>query len=124
VPVVSGFGRLCPVRHFAFINFDDPTYVTRNRHVTGGLTKDNLRWAFTATEGANWFPLTWISMMADVQLFGAGAGPQHVTNVLIHAASTLLLFWLMKRMTGATFPVLRWPFSSRCIRSTWNRSPG
>lgn len=93
-----------PVRHFDFINIDDPTYVTRNHHVTGGLTKDNVRWAFTATEGANWFPLTWISMMADVQLFGAGAGPQHVTNVLIHAASTLLLFWLMKRMTGATFP--------------------
>jgi len=93
-----------PVRRFDYINFDDPTYVTRNRHVTGGLTTDNLRWAFTATAGANWFPLTWISMMADVQLFGAGAGPQHVTNVLIHAASTLLLFWVLKRLTGATFP--------------------
>jgi len=97
-------GVYAPVRHFDFVNFDDPTYVTRNRHVTGGLTRDNLRWAFTATEGGNWFPLTWISMMADVQLFGPGAGPQHVTNVVIHAASTLLLFWLLKRLTGATFP--------------------
>jgi tetratricopeptide (TPR) repeat protein len=93
-----------PVRHFDFVNFDDPVYVILNRHVTGGLTWNNLRWAFTATEGANWFPLTWISMMADVQLFGRGAGPQHVTNVLIHAASTLLLFWLLKSLTGAVFP--------------------
>jgi len=93
-----------PVRHFDFIDLDDPTYVTRNRHVVSGITAENLRWAFTGTAGANWFPLTWISMMADVQLFGTGAGPQHVTNVSIHAASTLLLFWILKRLTGETFP--------------------
>jgi tetratricopeptide (TPR) repeat protein len=93
-----------PVRHFDYVNFDDPTYVTRNRHVTGGLTGDDLHWAFTGTAGANWFPLTWISMMADIQFFGMGAGPQHTTNVLIHAASALLLFWLLKRLTGESFP--------------------
>jgi protein O-mannosyl-transferase len=97
-------GVYAPVRHFDFINYDDPVYVTLNRHVTGGITRDSLRWAFGTTEGANWFPLTWISLMADCQLFGLGAGPQHVTNVLIHAANALLLFGLLKRLTGATFP--------------------
>jgi len=93
-----------PVRHFGFVNFDDPIYVIQNRHVSGGLTSANLRWAFTSTEGANWMPLSWISLMADVQFFGRGAGPHHVTNVAIHAASTLLLFWVLKRLTGAVFP--------------------
>lgn len=93
-----------PVRHFDFVNYDDPVYVPLNPHVTGGITAESLRWAFTTTEGANWFPLTWISLMADCQLFGQGAGPQHVTNVAIHVAATLLLFGLLRRLTGAAYP--------------------
>lgn len=97
-------GIYAPVRHFDFINYDDPVYVTQNLHVTSGLNADNLRWAFTNTEVANWFPLTWISLMADCQFWGFEAGPQHLTNVLLHTASTLLLFALLKRMTRATGP--------------------
>ena len=93
-----------PVRHFDFTNYDDPVYVTQNPHVSGGLNADNLRWAFTNNEAANWFPLTWISLMADCQLWGLEPGPQHVTNVLLHAAGTLLLFVLLKRITSATGP--------------------
>ena len=98
------FGVYAPVRHFAYINYDDPVYVTLNRHVTEGLTKDSLRWAFTSGADANWFPTTWISLMAVRQFFGPGPGPQHVFNVVIHAASALILFALLKRLTGTRLP--------------------
>src|ERR1022692_4959357 len=51
------------VRHFDFVNFDDPEYVTANPHVRGGLTPANVVWAFTSGEAANWFPLTRLSHM-------------------------------------------------------------
>jgi hypothetical protein len=85
----------------AFVNFDDDEYVTANRHVQAGLSRDSIAWAATATEFANWHPLTWMSHMADVQMFGLDAGRHHLTSVLIHAANTVLIFFLLSRMTGA-----------------------
>jgi Flp pilus assembly protein TadD len=99
--VLGVYSRLL---HFDFINFDDPIYVSSNLHVMAGLTREGLRWAFTTIEGANWFPLTWISHMADCWLFGVHAGPQHGTNIVLHATGTLLLFLLLKRMTDASGP--------------------
>jgi tetratricopeptide (TPR) repeat protein len=90
-----------PVRRYPFIGFDDPGYVTENPHVTGGLTLDAIRWAMTSGYFANWHPLTWISHMVDVQLFGMNGGAHHVTNLLLHVADTLLIFAVFFRMTGA-----------------------
>ena len=89
------------VRTFDFVNYDDPDYVTDNSHVRNGLTKDGAAWAFTTTFAANWFPITWLSHMLDVQLFGLRSGWHHLVNVLLHALSTLLLFALLQRATGA-----------------------
>jgi protein O-mannosyl-transferase len=97
------FAVYAQVRHFDFINYDDPDYVD-NQHVRSGLTPQGLTWAFTSTDDANWFPLTRISHLLDRQLFGLNSGPQHLTSVLLHALSALLLFWLLKRMTGARWP--------------------
>src|SRR5580658_723050 len=80
------------VRHFDFVNYDDPDYVN-NPHIRNGLTPQSLLWAFTSVDDANWFPLTRISHLLDFQLFGFESGPQHLTNVVLHAVSTLLLFW-------------------------------
>ena len=90
-----------PVRHYPFIGFDDPGYVTENPRVTGGLTLDAVRWAMTSGYFANWHPLTWVSHMLDVQLFGVNGGAHHVTNLVLHVADTLLLFVVFFRMTGA-----------------------
>ncbi len=90
-----------PVRQFGFVRFDDPTYVTENPHVLGGLTALAVRWAFTSGYGANWHPVTWLSHMLDVELFGLVAGPHHMVNVLLHAASSVLVFGVLVRMTGA-----------------------
>ena len=92
------------VRHFDFVNFDDPEYVTGNNHVRAGLTSDGLDWAFTSTDAENWFPLTRISHMADYQFFGLRSGWHHMTNLLLHALAALLLFAALQRMTGALWP--------------------
>jgi tetratricopeptide (TPR) repeat protein len=89
-----------PVRHHDFVALDDTEYVTENRQVTGGLTWPAVAWAFTTDRVANWHPLTWLSHMLDVQLFGVNAGPHHVTNLALHVLNTLLLFVVLRRMTG------------------------
>jgi hypothetical protein len=102
--LLTVLGVYAPVRHFGFVNFDDPVYVTDNLHVQSGLSVDGLRWAIHSMDGANWFPLTWISLMTDVELFDVRPGPMHLTNVVLHAISTLVLFGLLKRMTGESAP--------------------
>ena len=89
------------VRNHDFISYDDDKYVCENQHVIDGLTSDSIRWAFTTNRASNWHPLTWLSHMLDCQLFGLNAGWHHLTNVLFHIVNTLLLFAVLKRMTGA-----------------------
>jgi protein O-mannosyl-transferase len=89
-----------PSLHNAFVNYDDPDYVTGNFYVLHGLSWHNLAWAFTTTAEANWHPLTWISHMADVQIFGLNAAGHHLTNALLHTLNVVLLFLLLKRATG------------------------
>lgn len=83
-----------------FVNYDDPAYVTSNVHVLRGLSWSNVVWAFTTTTEANWHPLTWISHMADVQLFGTNPRGHHVVNVVLHALNVVLLFFLLHKTTG------------------------
>jgi tetratricopeptide (TPR) repeat protein len=89
-----------PVLKFDFIDFDDPPYVTENPQVQAGLTVSSIRWAFTQGHSSNWHPLTWISHMLDVELYGRQASGHHATNVLLHTGNTLLLFGLLLRLTG------------------------
>jgi tetratricopeptide (TPR) repeat protein len=84
----------------AFITLDDGLYITRNPVVQGGLTWANAGWALTA--GAPyWHPVTWLSHMLDVELFGMNAGGHHAVSVLLHIANTILLFLLLNRLTGS-----------------------
>jgi tetratricopeptide (TPR) repeat protein len=88
------------VIHYDFTNFDDTAYVTGNNQVKSGLTRQGFTWSLLSTHSANWHPLTWLSHMADVEFYGLNAGGHHLTNVLFHMANTLLLFILLRRMTG------------------------
>jgi Tfp pilus assembly protein PilF len=83
-----------------FIKLDDDQYVTANPMVRQGLSGEGVAWAFTSFEAANWHPLTWLSHMLDVQLFGLDAGAHHGVSVLFHALNTLLIFWLFRRLFG------------------------
>jgi tetratricopeptide (TPR) repeat protein len=82
-----------------FINIDDTEYVTQNSHIQNGITMEGIRWAFTTQHASNWHPLTWLSHMLDVQLFGLNARGHHLTNLFFHIANTLLLFLVFHRMT-------------------------
>jgi tetratricopeptide (TPR) repeat protein len=92
------------VRDFGFVDYDDDDYVFENPHVLSGLTWDNVTWAFTTGHASNWHPVTWLSHMLDIQLFGPKPGWMHLVNVLLHLANTLLLFAVLKRMTGSLWP--------------------
>ena len=96
------------VDQYGFV-FDDVAYVTGNNHVLSGITLDGLRWAFSTTYAEFWHPLTWLSLMLDYQLFGLNAGGYHMTNLLLHILSILLLFWLWNRMTRALWQSARRP---------------
>lgn len=92
-----------PVRHHGFIRFDDDLYVYNNYLVKQGLTFEGFQWAFTTREFGNWHPLTWLSHMLDVELFGLNPGAHHLVNLLFHVTNTLLLFFLFRKMTGAVW---------------------
>ncbi|MHB8893715.1 MAG: tetratricopeptide repeat protein [Candidatus Geothermincolia bacterium] len=89
------------VAGFDFVNLDDPDYVSGNRMVQGGLNWSGVWWAFTAFHAANWHPLTWLSHMADASLFGMNAGAHHLSSLALHAAGALLLFQLLRALTGS-----------------------
>ena len=90
-----------PVRNHEFVRYDDDVYVTNNPEVQSGLSWQGIKWAFVTDHGANWHPLTWLSLMLDCQLFRVKPGPLHLVNVLFHIANTLLLFIVFNRMTKA-----------------------
>lgn len=95
-----------PVLGSHFINYDDPTYVTSNNYVKSGISADSIKWAFTTFYFYNWHPLTWISHMLDVQLFGLDPMWHHLTNLLLHMFNSLLLFMLFEKITGAIWKSL------------------
>lgn len=91
-----------PALNNGFINYDDPLYVTKNPHLAGGLTFPNLLWALTdARQAFFWFPVTWLSHLLDVQLFGLSPAGHHFTSVLIHALNAALLFLVLNACTAA-----------------------
>jgi Tfp pilus assembly protein PilF len=92
-----------PAVHCDFLNLDDTYYFTANSHVQTGLKPANLVWAFTTRHASNWHPLTWLSLMLDAEMFGKGPFGPHLTNLLLHAANTALLFLLLRRLTAATW---------------------
>jgi protein O-mannosyl-transferase len=86
--------------HHEFVNFDDNTYVYENPIVQKGVTAEGLRWAFTSVHASNWHPVTWISHMVDCQIYGLNAGGHHLTNVLLHMATVIVLFLVLRQLTG------------------------
>ena len=84
-----------------FVSYDDDLYVTGNAMVRQGLTWKGIAWAFDWRDCVYWHPVGWISHMLDVELFGMNPRGHHIINLLLHAANAVLLFALLRRMTGA-----------------------
>ena len=93
-----------PASRDGFVNYDDQDYVTENSVVQKGLTWTGIKWAFTTGHASNWHPITWLSHMADCELFGLNPGAHHLVNVLFHTANVVLLLVLLLRLTGELWP--------------------
>ena len=89
------------VKDFNFAGYDDELYITDNTHVQTGLTFESIKWAFTTFHAGNWHPLTWLSHMLDIELYGLNPMGHHWTNLQIHLINTFLLFFILQYMTGA-----------------------
>src|SRR5215468_12071261 len=94
--VVSTFLLYLPSLENDFINYDDPAYVTSNSYVQQGITRETVTWAFKTTTEANWHPVTWISHIVDVQLFGLNSLGHHLTSTLLHVINVVVLFLLLR----------------------------
>ena len=102
--IVATAAVFAPLLGHDFLEYDDPLYVTANPDVQAGLTLEGLRWAWTTNHAANWHPVTWVSHLVDVELFGLEPWGHHLMSLLFHIANTLLLFLLLVRMTKAAWP--------------------
>src|SRR5438874_9322525 len=97
---VTVFGQTI---RYDFVNFDDDLYVYNAPAIQAGLTIKGIALAFTTPHARNWHPLATISHMLDCQLYGLKAGGHHVTNILLHTIAVLLLFRVLRQMTGAVW---------------------
>src|SRR5216110_2412955 len=88
---------------YDFVNFDDDLYVYNAPAIQAGLTRQGIALAFTSQHARNWHPLATISHMLDCQLYGLKAGGHHATNVILHTIAVLLLFRVLREMTGAVW---------------------
>jgi len=96
ITTLAAYGN---VVKFDFV-YDDESYITKNGNVQAGLTPESVAWSFTATDAHNWHPATWLSHLLDYQLFGMNSGMHHLTSLLFHVANSLLLFLVLRNMTG------------------------
>ena len=92
-----------PVTGFEFIDLDDNLYLYENPAIHKGLSWQGISWAMTTFHTSNWQPLTWLSLMADYELYGLNPAGYHVSNLLFHILNTLLLFFFLKQVTGDTW---------------------
>lgn len=90
------------VRDHSFIIFDDNVYVTENPQVQSGINLDTVKWAFSLkeTKPMYWHPLTWISHMLDVKMYGFIPGKHHIVNLIFHIVNSIILFDVFRRMSG------------------------
>ena len=97
--ILSIFVIYWQVFDFEFVNCDDDVYITRNPMVLQGLSLESVKWAFVTTHAEFWHPLTWLSHMLDIQIFGLNPSGHHFSSLLLHIINTLLLFWILRYST-------------------------
>lgn len=100
------FAVFSQVVSYDFVDYDDHIYVSDNLHIKDGLTIESVKWAFTSTHANFWHPITWLSYLLDVEIFGTAPFGFHFTNIILHYFNSLLLFAVLYRMTGALWASL------------------
>jgi len=98
--IASTLALYWQVSEFDFVGYDDSTYIAL---AAKDLSLKTIIWSFTTLEFANWHPLTWLSLILDYNLYGPNASGYHITNLLFHIINTLLLFFLLNKLTGTLY---------------------
>ena len=101
VLIASTLAIYWQITNHEFINYDDESYITKNLRVQTGLTFESIKWAFTTFHAGNWHPVTWLSHMLDMELYGLNPMGHHWSSLQIHLINTILLFFILQYMTGA-----------------------
>jgi len=99
--VIATLAVYWQLRNYEFVGFDDDVFILQNSKVQNGLALDSISWAFRFDDMTYWHPLTWLSYMLDIELYGMNPGAHHMTNVLLHMVNAVLLFIVFNKMTGA-----------------------
>jgi tetratricopeptide (TPR) repeat protein len=99
--VIATLAVYWQLRNYEFVGFDDDVFIIQNSKVQNGLTLESIRWALSYDNMTYWHPLTWLSYMLDIQLYGMNPGGHHMTNVLLHIVNAILLFVVFNKMSGA-----------------------
>jgi len=84
--------------HFEFVNYDDDEQIYEHPVIKDGLSLPGIAWVFTHSDDGHWIPLNKISHMLDCQFYGLRPAGHHLTNVLLHTATAILLFLVLRRM--------------------------
>lgn len=108
VAIAGGLAVLCllvylQVFTFDFVLIDDDVYVSKNPFIASGLSFANTVWAWTSVHASNWHPLTWMSHALDISVFGMNAGGHHAVNLVLHAANSVFVFFVVRNLTGAVW---------------------
>ncbi len=101
---LATFILFAPTLRHDFVDYDDGIYVFGNTQVQAGFTWAGLKWAFTSGDASNWHPVTWLSHMLDVTVFGKAAGGHHFTSIVLHSLNAALVLLLLHRLTGRLWP--------------------
>ncbi|MBF0404643.1 tetratricopeptide repeat protein [Candidatus Magnetominusculus xianensis] len=101
VLLLAAIAAYSPVWNNDFVSYDDYKYTKENPYIKDGLTIESIKWAFGTFYFSNWHPITWISHMADISLYGFGSSGHHLTSLLIHAINGILLFFVLYSLTNA-----------------------
>jgi tetratricopeptide (TPR) repeat protein len=101
---LSALAVFAPALNNGFVSYDDEEYVAQNPHVLGGITPEGVHWALGANVSGHWHPLTLLSLQLDADLYGGAPWGFHLTSIVLHALSTVLVFGVFARMTGRPWP--------------------
>jgi len=100
LPALFVFVIYLPAVWFDFISLDDNLYIIDNNQIKLGFSLEGIKWAFTTLYTTNWHPLTWLSLLAEYQLFGLNPMGYHIVGIVLHALNAVLLFFVFRGLTG------------------------
>ena len=91
------FIAFLPALHAGFVSWDDDKNFLANPNYRG-LGASQLRWMWTTFLLGHYVPLSWMTLGLDYSLWGMNPAGYHLTNILLHAANAVLMYFIARRI--------------------------